>query len=49
MGKGIYVVNWAGEKEPFSWQKVFNSARRVGADEKLAKEIAQTVLKKLLL
>jgi hypothetical protein len=45
MDKRIYVVNWAGEKEPFSWQKVFNSARRVGADEKLAKEIAQTIEK----
>jgi len=41
----IYVVNWAGEKEPFSWQKVFNSARRVGADENLAREIAQTIEK----
>lgn len=39
----VWVVNWAGEKEPFSWQKVFNSALRVGADEVLAKEIANTI------
>ncbi|MGB9911333.1 MAG: hypothetical protein ACPLKP_01870 [Microgenomates group bacterium] len=44
---GIWVVNWAGEKEPFSWQKVFNSARRVGANEILAKEIADTIQKEV--
>lgn len=36
----IYVVNLREEKEPFSLKKVFNSARRAGASEKLAKEIA---------
>jgi len=47
MTKGVYVINWAGEKEPFSWKKVFNSARRVGADERLAREIARTVEKEV--
>ena len=36
----IYVINLRGEKESFSLKKVFNSARRAGASEKLAKEIA---------
>jgi hypothetical protein len=36
----IHVLNSRGEKEPFSFQKVYRSARRVGASSSLAKEIA---------
>lgn len=43
----VWVINWAGEKEPFSRQKVFNSARRAGADKKLAEEIADTIEKEV--
>ncbi len=39
----IYVLNSRGEKEPFSPQKVYRSARRVGASGALAKEIAGIV------
>ncbi|MEA3453240.1 MAG: restriction endonuclease [Patescibacteria group bacterium] len=38
--KEIYVINLMGRKESFSSKKVFNSARRAGASEKLAQEIA---------
>ncbi len=41
----IFVINLRGEKEPFSLKKVFNSARRAGASEKLAKEISLKVQK----
>lgn len=39
----IYVLNSRGEKEPFSFQKVYRSARRVGASGALAKKIAEIV------
>lgn len=35
-----YIVNLRGEKERFSFKKVYRSARRVGAPKRLAKEIA---------
>lgn len=35
----LYVINSNGEKEPFSFQKVYRSARRVGASRKLAEKI----------
>lgn len=38
--KGIFVINLKGEKELFSYKKVFQSARRAGASSALAKEIA---------
>jgi hypothetical protein len=41
----IYVINLRGEKELFSLRKVFNSARRAGASEKLAQEIALKIQK----
>jgi len=41
----LYVINSRGEKEPFSFGKVYNSAKRVGASPKLAKEIAETLRK----
>ncbi len=41
----LYVINYSGEKEPFSYEKVYRSARRVGASEELAKNIAETIEK----
>ena len=41
--KTIYVINSRGEKEPFSFHKVFRSARRAGASSKLAFEIAKKI------
>jgi hypothetical protein len=38
-----YVLNSKGEREPFSFRKVYRSARRAGASGALAKEIAQTI------
>jgi len=43
--KKIFVINLRGEKELFSLKKVFNSARRAGASEKLAKDIALKIQK----
>jgi len=45
--KKIYVFNSQGEKEPFSFKKVYQSAKRVGASDFLAKEIAQTIEKEV--
>ena len=39
----IYVVNFKGEKELFSYNKVFRSARRSGASISLAREIASKI------
>lgn len=39
----LYVINSAGEKEPFSFQKVYDSARRAGASKEMAREIAAIV------
>ena len=39
----IYVVNLRGEKEPFSYSKVFKSARRAGASINLAKNVASKI------
>jgi len=38
-----YVLNSKGEKEPFSYQKVYRSAKRVGASDNLAGKIAETI------
>ncbi len=43
MEKSYYVVNFKGEEEPFSFKKVYQSARRVGASESLAREIAENI------
>jgi len=45
--KKIFVINLRGEKESFSLKKVFNSARRAGASEKLAQEIALKIQKQI--
>ena len=39
----LYVINFAGQKEPFSWEKVFLSARRAGSSKELAKKIADEI------
>jgi len=39
----IYVVNAKGEREPLSFKKIYRSARKVGAPEPLAQEIARTI------
>ena len=42
-----FVINSKGEKEPFSFYKVYQSAKRAGASVGLAKEIAQEIEKKI--
>ena len=39
----MYIINSRGEKEAFSLRKVYRSARRVGADIKSAKRIAEII------
>ena len=41
----MYVINSRGEKEPFSSQKAYRSAKRVGASTVLAGEIAEIIKK----
>lgn len=41
--KSFKVINSKGEEEPFSVQKVYKSARRVGASKELAEEIADII------
>ncbi len=43
MSKGLYVINLRGEREPFSWQKVYKSAKRAGASSFLSKDIADKI------
>jgi len=42
-----YVINSRGEKELFSFKKVYRSARRVGASKTLAQKIAETIKKEV--
>ncbi len=39
----VYVINNRGEREPFSFRKVYNSCRRIGASKKLANDIAEQI------
>lgn len=41
----LYVINSNGDRELFSFQKVYKSARAVGASKKLAREIARVIKK----
>ena len=41
--KKLYVINNSGQKEPFSWKKICNSAERVGASKELARQIATVI------
>lgn len=43
MEKNCYVINLRGEEEPFSFEKVYQSAKRAGSPEFLAKTIAENV------
>lgn len=43
----IYVINNSQQKEPFSWRKVYISARRVGAPKSLARDIATKIQNKI--
>ncbi len=45
--KTIYVINSRGEEEPFSFHKVFRSAKRAGASQNLAFEIAKKIEKEI--
>lgn len=42
-----YVINSRGEKELFSFDKVYRSARRVGASKALAQKIAKAIQKEV--
>lgn len=42
-----YVINSRGEREPFSFKKAYDSARRVGASRALAGEIAESIKKEV--
>ena len=39
----IYVINAQGKREPFSFRKVYRSARRAGASKELAYDIASQI------
>ena len=41
----IYVLDSEGKKKPFSFQKIYRSARRAGVPGALAEKIAQTIKK----
>jgi len=41
----FFVTNTRGEKEPFSFQKVYRSAKRAGAPQKTARRIAEIIEK----
>lgn len=43
----LYVINSRGEKELFSFRKVYQSAKRIGASKSLAEEIAKTIQKEI--
>lgn len=43
----LYIINSYGERESFSVEKVYRSARRVGASKELAEKIARTIEKEV--
>jgi len=45
MKRNLFVINLNGEKESFSFRKVFLSARNVGASKEVAFEIARQIEK----
>lgn len=47
MKKEIYVINSRGEKEPFSFKKVYKSARNCGASKEIALSIASQIEKEV--
>jgi len=42
----VYIFNSKGEREPFSFNKAYRSARRVGAPDELARQIARKIEEK---
>ena len=42
----FYVLNSEGEKEPFSFKKIYRSAKRVGASSNLARKVAKEIEKR---
>lgn len=47
MKESLYVINWRGEREPFSLAKVYWSAKRAGASKELAQKISQIIQKEV--
>jgi len=47
MKKKIHVINLRGEREPFSFKKVYQSARNVGASKEVALKIAKEIEKEV--
>ena len=47
MKEKIHVINLKGEKEPFSFQKVYQSARSAGASKEVALKIAKEIEKEV--
>jgi 2-phosphoglycerate kinase len=45
--KKVKVIKFNGEEEPFSKEKVYRSARRVGAPDQLAREISRVIEKEV--
>ena len=43
----LFVINAGGEREPFSFEKAYRSARRAGASRETAQRIAKTIRKEL--
>lgn len=43
MKKSFYVINYRGERKPFSITKVYRGARKAGASKELAREISQII------
>ncbi|MCD6550289.1 hypothetical protein J7K24_01970 [bacterium] len=41
--KSLYVINSESEKKPFSFWKIYRSARRAGASKDIAQQIASTI------
>ncbi|MGB9763330.1 MAG: hypothetical protein ACPLW7_05005 [Minisyncoccia bacterium] len=39
----VFIIDSQGNREPFSWRKVYQSALRVGAEKTLAKKIATKI------
>jgi len=47
MDNTLYIINSKGEREPFSFQKVYKGARKAGASKQLALEIARSLQKQV--
>ena len=47
MNNKIYIIKASGERQVFDEKKIYDTARRAGASEKLAKKVRDAVQKKL--